>query len=69
MTLKGTQYKVVINHEEQYSIIPVDGRITLGWREVGKVGTQADCLKYIEEVWTDMKPSDRDRILLSIRGK
>ena len=28
----------------------------LGWREVGKQGTKAECLAYIEEVWTDMRP-------------
>ena len=67
MELRTNQYKVVINHEEQYSIIRTDQVLQRGWREVGKIGTQEACLKYIEEVWTDMKPSDKDRILKSIR--
>ena len=67
MDLKTNQYKVVINHEEQYSIIRTDQVLQRGWREVGKTGTEEACLKYIEEVWTDMKPSDKDRILKSIR--
>lgn len=67
MLSRTESYKVVINHEEQYSLLPVDQSITRGWREVGKTGTQKECLKYIEEVWTDMKPSDKDRILQSIR--
>jgi MbtH protein len=49
-------YKVVINHEEQYSIWPVDRKNPLGWREVGVKGTKAECLSYIERVWTDMRP-------------
>ena len=31
-----TIYKVVINHEEQYSIWPVDRENPLGWRDAGK---------------------------------
>ena len=66
MNLRTERYKVVINHEEQYSIIRVDQTLTRGWRETGKLGTKSECLKYIEEVWTDMKLSDRDRILREI---
>jgi MbtH protein len=49
-------YKVVINHEEQYSIWLEDRECPPGWREVGKVGPKAECLAYIGEVWTDMRP-------------
>jgi len=66
LLLKSFQYKVVINHEEQYSIVPSDRSLSRGWREVGKIGTQKECLTYIEEVWTDMKPGDKDRILRSL---
>ncbi len=51
-----TIYKVVVNHEEQYSIWPVDREEPLGWRSVGKSGSKAECLRYIKEVWTDMRP-------------
>lgn len=49
-------YKVVVNHEEQYSIWPADRENALGWKDVGKSGTKEECLAYIEEVWTDMRP-------------
>ncbi len=49
-------YKVVINHEEQYSIWFADRENALGWKDVGKVGTKKECLDYIDEVWTDMRP-------------
>ena len=52
----STIYKVVVNHEEQYSIWPADRENPLGWRDVGKSGPKAECLAYIEEVWTDMRP-------------
>ena len=50
------EYKVVLNHEEQYSIWPADRENPLGWNDAGKSGTKAECLAYIEEVWTDMRP-------------
>ena len=49
-------YKVVVNDEEQYSIWPADRENPLGWSEAGREGTKAECLAYIEEVWTDMRP-------------
>ncbi len=51
-----TIYKVVINHEEQYSIWPADRANPLGWRDAGKQGRKADCLEFINAVWTDMRP-------------
>src|SRR3982751_6528834 len=57
-----TIYKVVVNHEEQYSIWPADRENPLGWRDAGKSGPKDECLAYIKEVWTDMRP-------LSLRKK
>jgi uncharacterized protein YbdZ (MbtH family) len=57
-----TIYKVVLNHEEQYSIWPDYKEMPLGWKGAGKVGLKADCLAFIKEVWTDMRP-------LSLRKK
>lgn len=57
-----TVYKVVVNHEEQYSIWLVDRENPFGWQDAGKSGSKNECLAYIEEVWTDMRP-------LSLRKK
>lgn len=51
-----TIYKVVVNHEEQYSIWPVDKENALGWKDAGKSGTKEICLAHIKEHWTDMRP-------------
>ena len=56
------QYKVVVNHEEQYSIWSTSKEIPLGWKFAEFEGSKDECLKYIEEVWTDMRP-------LSLRKK
>jgi MbtH protein len=52
----ATVYKVVVNHEEQYSIWPAHRENPLGWRDVGTQGRKSECLAYIKEVWTDMRP-------------
>ena len=60
-------YKVLVNHEEQYSIWPRDQALPLGiwpdfkdipvgWTAVGPVGDKATCLAWITEHWTDMRP-------------
>jgi uncharacterized protein YbdZ (MbtH family) len=57
-----TIYKVVMNHEEQYSIWPDYKEVPNGWKYVGKTGSKAACLAYVKEVWSDMRP-------LSLRKK
>ena len=51
-----TVYEVVINQEEQYSIWPAHREVPVGWRAVGKHGLKPECLGYINETWTDLKP-------------
>jgi MbtH protein len=53
---ESQEYKVVINHEEQYSIWPVGKKNPLGWQDVGKQGQKSACLDYIKETWIDMRP-------------
>ena len=55
-TEDNTIYKVVVNHEEQYSIWPADRENPVGWRDAAKSGSKTECLAYIKEVWTDMRP-------------
>lgn len=57
-----TIYNVVVNLEEQYSIWPAWKQIPDGWRAVGTTGLKWECLEYIKEAWTDMRP-------LSLRKK
>jgi MbtH protein len=50
------RYRVVVNHEEQYSIWPAERDLPLGWRADGTEGSKEECLAHIERVWTDMRP-------------
>jgi MbtH protein len=49
-------FNVVVNHEEQYSIWPEYREIPDGWTAVGVTGKKKECLAYIDQVWTDMRP-------------
>lgn len=55
-------FAVVVNHEEQYSIWPAGRKVPLGWKALSVTGPKEQCLAYIKEVWTDMRP-------LSLRKK
>ena len=59
---ENTKYKVVVNDEAQYSIWAADRPNPDGWRDAPKSGSKSECLAYIKEVWTDMRP-------LSLRNK
>ena len=49
-------YKVVVNDELQYSVWRAEKENARGWRDAGKTGTKAECLAFIADVWTDMRP-------------
>jgi len=52
---------VVVNDEEQYSIWPAERELPAGWRRDGFTGNQDECLAYIDETWTDMRPASLRR--------
>jgi MbtH protein len=60
MTSRDTEddrmYEVVVNHEEQYSLWLAGRPLPMGWSSAGKTGSKAECLDYVNEVWTDMRP-------------
>ncbi len=56
-------YKVVISEEGQYSIWPAYKPNAPGWTDGGKEGSQTECLAYIKDAWTDMRPLSLRRIM------
>ncbi|WP_129780148.1 MbtH family protein [Peristeroidobacter soli] len=49
-------FKVLVNHEEQYSLWPQWKQIPGGWTDTGVQGDKQRCLEHVEKVWTDMRP-------------
>ncbi|HET6857867.1 MAG TPA: MbtH family NRPS accessory protein [Streptomyces sp.] len=56
MAENATQYEVVVNVEEQYSLWPSGKELPGGWALVGVSGDEDACLDHIAEIWTDMRP-------------
>jgi uncharacterized protein YbdZ (MbtH family) len=50
------EYLVLVNHEEQYSLWPSFREVPAGWTAVGPRGKRKECLDWIQENWTDMRP-------------
>ncbi|WP_406725053.1 MbtH family protein [Streptomyces sp. GD-15H] len=49
-------YRVLRNHEEQYSLWPGTLDVPPGWDVALKAANRQRCLEFIEEHWTDMRP-------------
>ena len=50
-------FYVLTNDEEQHSLWPAGIDVPAGWRVVFGDDTRANCLSYVEQNWTDMRPS------------
>jgi len=61
-------YRVVVNDEAQYSILLAGHDNPPGWHDAGKQGDKQECLRFITEVWTDMRPLSLRRQLDAARG-
>ncbi|OJZ74418.1 MbtH family protein [Mycobacterium paraffinicum] len=47
---------VLVNDEEQHSLWPSFADKPAGWRVVHGEASRAECLEYIEQNWTDIRP-------------
>jgi uncharacterized protein YbdZ (MbtH family) len=61
-----TVYRVVVNLEDQYSIWPDGQQCPSGWTATGPSGSKAECLAYIKETWTDMRPASLRRAMAEL---
>ncbi|MEV7618362.1 MbtH family protein [Streptomyces sp. NPDC089799] len=50
------QFYVVVNGEEQHSLWPAFADVPAGWRIAYGAAARPDCLTYVEEHWTDLRP-------------
>ena len=49
-------FVVLVNDEDQHSLWPTFADIPSGLRQVYGEASRAQCLEYVEENWTDMRP-------------
>ena len=50
------RFRVLVNDEEQYSLWPADVEVPGGWEDTGLCGSKEECDRYLEQVWTDLRP-------------
>ncbi|MFE0605847.1 MbtH family protein [Streptomyces sp. NPDC058892] len=50
------RFYVVVNDEEQHSLWPVFTEVPAGWRVAFGEAGKAECLEYVEQNWTDLRP-------------
>ena len=62
-----TVYKVVVNHEEQYLVLPVSKSDPAGYKPTTMTGTKDECLSYVKKVWKDVSNEDWKTLLRKIK--
>jgi len=60
----SNDFLVLTNAEEQYSLWPAFVDVPAGWSVVSGPSRREDCLEYITENWTDMRPASLRHKLL-----
>jgi MbtH protein len=57
------QFLVLVNDEEQHSLWPSFAAVPAGWRTAYGPETRDNCVGYVEEHWTDLRPKSlRERM-------
>lgn len=51
------KYHVLVNDEGQHSLWPTFAAVPDGWTVAYRDGTLEACTQYVDENWTDMRPT------------
>jgi MbtH protein len=49
-------FLVLVNDEGQHSLWPAFAEVPDGWTPVHGAAARQDCLDYVEQNWTDLRP-------------
>lgn len=58
-------FHVLVNDEDQHSLWPAFAEVPAGWRVVFGAAGRAECLNYVEQNWSDLRPSSLREALTS----
>jgi MbtH protein len=50
------RFYVVANDEQQHSLWPAFADVPAGWQTVFGEASRSECVEYVEQNWTDMRP-------------
>ncbi|MEO6502215.1 MAG: MbtH family protein [Jatrophihabitantaceae bacterium] len=55
------RFLVLRNDENQHSLWPAAIEVPAGWTVVVEQSTRQQCLEYVEQTWTDLRPASLSR--------
>lgn len=61
-------FKVLLNAEQQYSLWPATLAVPPGWSETDIIGSREECIKYVDTVWTDLRPLSLRKAMAAADG-
>lgn len=50
------RFLVLVNNEDQHSLWPAFAEIPAGWQLVFGDASRADCVEFVEQNWSDIRP-------------
>lgn len=60
---------MLINTEEQYGLFPAGRPVPGGWRPAGFEGPEDECVAYVDEHWTDLRPASLRQAMAGPAGR
>jgi len=57
------EHFVLVNDEGQHSLWPAFAEVPAGWTVVHGRAARQECLEYVEQHWTDMRPESLIRAM------
>lgn len=63
VTAEEPRFRVLVNDEEQYGVLPVSVPVPPHWSDAGFAGTRAQCAAHVDERWPDIRPLSLRRAL------
>ncbi|MEU9326547.1 MULTISPECIES: MbtH family protein [Streptomyces] len=57
------EHFVLVNDEGQHSLWPAFAEVPAGWTVVHGRAARQECLEYVEQHWTDMRPKSLIRAM------
>ncbi|MEK5040040.1 MbtH family protein [Sporosarcina sp. FSL K6-3457] len=63
-----TDYMILVNDENQYSLWPSFITVPDGWSVILERQTREECMDYINRQWSDMRPRSLHAVTNSVSG-
>lgn len=55
------RYAVLVNDLRQYGLHPAGQPVPDGWRPADFMGTEPECVRYVDQHWNELRPTGDER--------